>query len=122
MQVSLNQTNILMINMIIDQQERKHEIRQTLFEDKVKRSSLGEVAYKEAHVETQFLEGSITHIELELQDLYKDQSTISEQLVEMRKGGGMSMWPKPILHPNKLVNDATCMIIIKACGLICRQW
>jgi hypothetical protein len=33
----------------------------------------------------------------------------------------MSFWPKPILHPNKPINDGTSMIIIKACGL-CGQW
>jgi hypothetical protein len=31
------------------------------------------------------------------------------------------MWPKPILRPDSPVNDVTCMIIIKACGL-CGQW
>jgi hypothetical protein len=54
-------------------------------------------------------------------DVEKDQSVISKQLVEMRKGGGLYFWPKLILHPDRLINDGTNMIIIEACGL-CGQW
>ncbi len=31
------------------------------------------------------------------------------------------MWPKLILHLDRPLSDATCMFIIKACGL-CGQW
>jgi hypothetical protein len=33
----------------------------------------------------------------------------------------MSTWPKPIIHLDRHVSDATCMIIIKSCGL-CEKW
>jgi hypothetical protein len=85
---------------------------QTLIEDKVKQSSLGEVAYNQAHGESQFLEESIALVELELIDLKKDKSAIFKQLAKMRKDGGMSFWLKPILYPDRPIDDGTSMIII----------
>jgi hypothetical protein len=35
----------------------------------------------------------------------------------MQKGGGMSFWPKPILHLDKPQGDDPNMIIINKCGL-----
>jgi len=54
-------------------------------------------------------------------DLEKEQIAISMQLQEMQMGGGMSIWPKHILHPSRPPCDTTNMIIIKACGL-CKSW
>jgi len=35
----------------------------------------------------------------------------------MEKGGGTSLWPKPMLHPSFLVEtDSTPFIVLKACG------
>jgi hypothetical protein len=38
----------------------------------------------------------------------------------MQKGGGMSLWLKPILHPDRPLCDAPNMIIMKPCG-VCGQ-
>jgi hypothetical protein len=67
------------------------------------------------------LEESIAFAKVELRDLEKDQNAIFKQLFEMRKGGGLSLWPKLILHLDRPINDGTNMIIIKTCGL-CGQW
>jgi hypothetical protein len=50
-------------------------------------------------------------------DLKREQIALSTQLQEMQMGGGMSIRPKPILHPNRPPCDVANMIIIKACGL-----
>jgi hypothetical protein len=50
-------------------------------------------------------------------DLEKEQIAIFMQLQEMQMGGGMSIWPKPLLHLNRPPCDVANMIIIKACGL-----
>jgi hypothetical protein len=39
----------------------------------------------------------------------------------MQKGGGMSFWPKPILHPNRPQGDDLNMIIINKCGFTSRK-
>jgi hypothetical protein len=54
-------------------------------------------------------------------DLKREQIAISTQLQEMQMGGGMSIWPKPILHPSRPPCDVANMITIKACGL-CQWW
>jgi hypothetical protein len=38
----------------------------------------------------------------------------------MHKGGRMSFWPKPILHPDRPLCDAPNMIIMKPCH-VCGQ-
>jgi serine/threonine-protein kinase RIO1 len=48
------------------------------------------------------LEESIALTELEFRDMEKVHNAISKQLAKMRKGG-MSLWPKPILHPNNIL-------------------
>jgi hypothetical protein len=53
-------------------------------------------------------------------DLEREQIVISTQLQEMQMGVGMSIWPKPILHPSKPLCDVANMTIIKTCGL-CQQ-
>jgi hypothetical protein len=35
----------------------------------------------------------------------------------MQKGGGMSFWPKLILHLDRPLCDAPNMIIMKTCGV-----
>jgi hypothetical protein len=57
--------------------EHNLEVRQTFLEDKVKQATMGEVAYNEARKETHDLETSIVIARLELRDLERDHSTIS---------------------------------------------
>jgi hypothetical protein len=83
--------------------------------------ALGEAAYNEAREEAITLEDRIVVIGLEYADLDKEQNAICEQLKEMQKGGSMSFWPKPILHPDRPPCNGPTMIVIKSCGL-CGQW
>ncbi len=66
------------------------------------------------------MESSIAMAELELTELVDELNTIFEELHEMQKGGGMSFWLKPILHPDRPLCDAPNMIIMKPCG-VCGQ-
>jgi hypothetical protein len=101
--------------------ERNFGIIETLFEDKFKQAIMGEIAYNETQGETCDLENSIPIGELELRNLERDYSIISQKLAKLQKGGGMSFWPKPIQHLDMPLCDAPNMIIIKTCGL-CGQW
>ncbi len=71
-----------------------------MLENKVKQAQLGEITYNEALGEIERLETSIASAKLELAHLAREQNVLSMQLVEMQKGGKMSFWPKPILHPD----------------------
>jgi hypothetical protein len=81
---------------------------------------LGEEAYNETWVEVKDLENLLMLVDLELGDLEREE-VISVQVTKMKKNGGMSFWPTPILHPNRPPCDGPNMIIIKGCGL-CGQW
>jgi len=47
------------------------------------------------------LQNDVSAADLELADLEWEEMAISTQLLQMQKGGGMSIWPKPIQHPNR---------------------
>jgi hypothetical protein len=90
-------------------------------EDKIEWTALKEAAYNEVREEAITLEDHIMAIGLEYVDLNKEQNAIFKQLKEIQKGGGMSFWLKPILHPERPPCDGPTMIVIKSCGL-CGQW
>jgi hypothetical protein len=55
-------------------------------------------------------------------ELVKEENNVCSQVDAMKKGGGMCLWPKPILHLAKPTNDsARTFIIINACGYY-NQW
>jgi hypothetical protein len=83
-----------------------------ILEDKIKQSTMGEVAYNEAWLKHIKLQHDVSVAELEW-----EEAVISTQLLQMPKGGGMSFWPKPILHPNRPQGDDPSMIITNKHGL-----
>jgi hypothetical protein len=73
---------------------------------------MGKVAYSETRLKNINLQHDISATNLE-----QEEATISTQLLHMQKGGGMSFWPKPILHLDRPQGDDLDMIIINKCGL-----
>jgi hypothetical protein len=62
---------------------------------------MGEVAYNETQLKQIKLQNDVYVVNLELAYLEWEEMEISTQLLHMQKGGGMSFWPKCILHPNR---------------------
>jgi hypothetical protein len=57
----------------------------------------------------------------EVEKLVLEQRNICFQLHAMKKGGGMSFQPTPIIHLKKPTNDGgRCVIIVQPCGY-CNQ-
>jgi hypothetical protein len=92
-----------------------------ILEDKVKQATMVEVAYNDAQMEVVNLQNNVAIANSKLTSLEKEEAKISQQLLQMQKGGDMSLWPKPILHRDRPQGDNPNMIIIKKCG-ICGQW
>jgi len=81
------------------------------------KTPLNLLVYNEAREEAIILEDHILAVGLKYANLDKKQNAIFERLKEMQKGGGMSSWPKPILHLDRLPCNGPTMIVIKSCGL-----
>ena len=61
---------------------------------------------------------------MQLTKFHAEREALSNQAAEMRLGGGMSLWPKPIFHPvvPKLVLDSSQHVIhLAPCGC-CKRW
>jgi hypothetical protein len=60
------------------------------------------------------MEGVITMAKQEIETLELEEKLVKRQLKAMKNVGGISFWPKPILHPNFQMNfDSTTYIPIK---------
>jgi hypothetical protein len=73
---------------------------------------MGEITYNEAWLKHIKLQHDVSVANLEW-----EEASISTQLLQMQKGGRMSFWPKPILHPNRPQCDDPGMIIVNKRGL-----
>ncbi len=86
-------------------------------EDKCKRAIQGEALFKEAKEEFEIIGLELQIFTQEVRELVKEEETIHSQIDAMKKGGGMSFQPSPIIHPTRLPNDGTRnYFIVKTCG------
>jgi cell division protein FtsB len=60
---------------------------------------LGEIAFVENAIDYLRMEGVIAMAKQEIETLELEEKAIKRQLEAMKNVGGISLWPKPILHP-----------------------
>jgi hypothetical protein len=77
---------------------------------------MGKLAYNKAQLEHIKLQNDVSTTNLELTNLEQEEMAITTKLQYMRKGGGMSFWPKAILHLDRPQTNDVGMIIINKCG------
>jgi hypothetical protein len=60
---------------------------------------LGEITFVENEMDYLRMEGVIAMAKQEIETLELEEKVIKRQLEAMKNVGGISFWPKPILHP-----------------------
>lgn len=59
----------------------------------------GEDYFQDGELELWKVESNIATIKKEMCEVENKKETVHTQFQEMEKGGGISLWPKPFLHP-----------------------
>lgn len=81
---------------------RKLEMAQFTLEDNTKRAIQGENLYHDAEIELWKSSSDIVTLQREIVELSRHRDAIVEQIASMKLGGGVSLWPRPVLHPHML--------------------
>ena len=63
------------------------------------RAIKGEDSYQDVEEEAMRAESDLRILRREIVDMNRYNTAVLEQCAEMDKGGGLSLWPKPALHP-----------------------
>ena len=102
--------------------ERNISISQTMLEDKRKRAIQGENLFQDTEITLWEMESNLRVIKGELQAVERLKEAVQFQLQEMKRGEGVSLWPKPVLNPSspRLV-DLPWQIDVSACAF-CGRW
>ena len=59
----------------------------------------GEDFYQDIEEEQMRVESDLQILRREIVDIKRHIASVEEQCVLMQNGGGLSLWPKPALHP-----------------------
>ena len=101
--------------------ERNISISQTMLEDKRKRAIQGENIFQDTEIILWETESNLRAIKVEVEDVERLKEAVQFQLQEMKKGAGVSLWPKPVLHPSSPSSlDLPLQIDVTACAF-CRR-
>ena len=102
--------------------ERNISISLTMLEDKRKRAIQGENIFQDTEITMWKTESNLRAMKGEVEGAKSLMEAVKFQLQEMKKGGGVSLWPKPVLHPSSpSALDLPLQIDVTACAF-CSRW
>jgi hypothetical protein len=105
-----------------EQYERRLDTSKTILEFHKTRAMKGEDLFQDQELELWKVETDLGRVQLELKDLHSEKAGVEQQLGLMEKRGGVSLWPKPALHPPvSLEVDLHNQIEVTAC-CVCYKW
>lgn len=96
---------LLILRTSRDSIERKLDVAQSVAESSRERAIKGEDFYQDIEEEQMKAESDLAILRREIVDMKRHTAAVNDQCVQMEKGGGLSLWPKPALHP-PMTNDA----------------
>ena len=104
-----------------DFHERQLLISQELLERQHKRALQGEILYKEFQVQSAKLNDVVDEAREELGKLDTEVTTVGRQTEDIKSIGGITFFPKPILHPTLSdILDSDSYLYVRPCGW-CRR-
>ena len=96
--------------------QRELEKLETLHDDKRLLAIQGDALLEQAENESLELDIQVERAKQDVVAIRKEEAVVTSQLQQMVDGGGMSFWPKPIIHPEQPNEDETNFLIIRPCG------
>jgi len=122
--IFLKQDELAILNDDLHTLTCKVDITNSLCDNLRKIAYQGEQVFSNTQSEDLELEDVILQASMQINKLCAEHEALSNQAIEMRLGGGMSLWSKPILHPalSELVFDSSRRVIhLLPCGC-CKRW
>lgn len=87
-----------------DSCERKLDVLQSVAAFSRERAIKGENIYQDMEEEQMRAELDLQILQRQIVEIKRHTAAVEEQCIQMKNGGGFSLWPKPVLHPST-VND-----------------
>ncbi len=77
--------------------------------------------FQDTKLELWKIESNVIEVEREMGEVEMQKDAIHVQFKEMERGGGLSFWPKPFLHPTMPIDSDVHIIILVFPCLFCKR-
>jgi hypothetical protein len=99
---------------------RKLEFAKFSFEDAERKAKTAQYLYEDSGYDMLHSEENIKIVRREIKEVQRLKDAISDHVVKMKSGGGISCWPKPTFHPH-MPEDEGSSFHLDPCSF-CNRW